>query len=135
MSVTPPTASLEQLLSLDRPDLVEEWRKIFGHPAPRGAQVKLLKGILAWHSQRTGDVREVSTQLTRHLRSWSAHAPVANLPPGTRLLREWKGRVHQVLVTEAGFEYEGDIYKSLTAVTRRITQMGWSGPLFFGLRK
>jgi hypothetical protein len=35
---------LETLLSLDRPVLVEEWHKVFGHSAPRSAQVRLLRG-------------------------------------------------------------------------------------------
>ena len=127
--------NLEELLSLDRPALVEEWRRVFGNSAPRSAQVKLLRGILAWRCQMGGVSQEVTRQLTRQLRGWSARAPVANLKPGTRLLREWQGRMHQVIVTDEGFEHEGSIYRSLTAVTRKITNMGWSGPLFFGLRK
>ena len=128
-------ASLATLLSLDRPALVDEWRKVFGHPAPRSAQVMLLRGVLAWKHQVNGDSQGVAKQLTRQLRGWSARAPVASLRPGTRLMREWKGRTHHVTVVEDGFEYDGKTYKSLTAVTREITGMGWSGPLFFGLRK
>lgn len=66
---------------------------------------------------------------------WTAHAPVMSLLPGTKLFREWKGEVHEVIVLEHGFEYGGKTYRSLTAITRQITQLGWSGPLFFGLRK
>jgi hypothetical protein len=126
---------LATLLSLDRPALVEEWRKVFGHTAPRSAQVRLLRGVLAWHRQADGDSNGTVKQLTRQLRGWSAHAVVASLKPGTRLLREWKGETHHVTVAHGGFVYDGQKHKSLTAVTRKITGMGWSGPLFFGLRK
>lgn len=123
------------LTSPDRPALVNEWRRVFGHPAPRSAQVKLLRGILAWHCQVKEDSHGHAKQLIRQLRGWTANAPVANLAVGTQLLREWKGQTHHVTVVEDGFEYHGHTYKSLTAVTRKITGMGWSGPLFFGLRK
>ena len=54
--------------------------------------------------------------------------------PGTILLREWGEREHRVTVSATGlFEYEGQTFKSLTAVARHITGAHWSGPLFFGL--
>ena len=34
-----------------------------------------------------------------------------------------------------GFEYDGERYRSLTEIARRITGAHWSGPRFFGLRK
>ena len=56
--------------------------------------------------------------------------------PGTVLLREWGERDHRVTVNAHGrFEYEGNTFKSLTAVARHITGTHWSGPMFFGLRK
>ena len=56
-------------------------------------------------------------------------------PPavGTRLLREWYGRMHVVEVTEDGFMFDGKSYRSLTAIARRITGTHRSGPGFFGL--
>jgi hypothetical protein len=60
----------------------------------------------------------------------------ARLPmPGTMLTREYKGQVLQVKVLPNGFEYEGDLYKSLSAVTTAITGARWNGYHFFGLRK
>ena len=57
-----------------------------------------------------------------------------NFAPGTVLLREWGDLEHKVAVTADGlFEYEGNTFKSLTAVARQITGTHWSGPLFFGL--
>lgn len=57
-----------------------------------------------------------------------------NFAPGTVILREWGEREHRVTVTAEGlFEYEGNTFKSLTAVARHITGTHWSGPLFFGL--
>ena len=56
------------------------------------------------------------------------------LKPGTRLMREWRGRNHEVLVLDDGFSWQGTHYRSLSAIARQITGTAWSGPLFFGLR-
>jgi hypothetical protein len=61
---------------------------------------------------------------------------VFQFAPGTVLVREWGEREHRVTVTAEGrFSYEGQAFKSLTAVARHITGAHWSGPLFFGLRE
>jgi Protein of unknown function (DUF2924) len=64
-----------------------------------------------------------------------ALAPAPLLKPGTRLLREWGGKTHAVIVLDDGFEYDGERHQSLTQIARRITRAHWSGPRFFGLRK
>jgi DUF2924 family protein len=64
-----------------------------------------------------------------------ALAPALLLKTGTRLVREWGGRTHTVIVLDDGFEYDGERYRSLTEIARRITGAHWSGPRFFGLRK
>jgi Protein of unknown function (DUF2924) len=58
-----------------------------------------------------------------------------NLLQGTKLIREWQGVAHEVMVIEGGFEHQGRRYRSLSAVARAIAGTQWSGPLFFGLRK
>ena len=55
------------------------------------------------------------------------------LKTGARLVRQWRGQTHTVLVGEDGFEYEGQRYRSLTLIAERITGAHWSGPRFFGL--
>ena len=57
------------------------------------------------------------------------------LKPGARLVREWHGRTHSVVVLDDAFEFEGKRYRSLTQIAREITGAHWSGPRFFGLAK
>jgi hypothetical protein len=45
-----------------------------------------------------------------------------------------EGEVHEVSVTPEGYEYRGDIYKSLSPIANRITGTRWSGPAFFGAK-
>lgn len=51
--------------------------------------------------------------------------------PGTILTRRYKGRLIQVVVRDDGFEYEGELYGSLSAVAKAVTGSHWSGNLFF----
>jgi Protein of unknown function (DUF2924) len=55
--------------------------------------------------------------------------------PGTKLLRQFQGEMHEVLVGDKGFEYRGKWYESLSEIARQITGTRWSGPLFFGLKQ
>ncbi len=61
-------------------------------------------------------------------------SPPINLKPGTRLVREWHGVTHTVLVQADGVEWNDRRYKSLSIVAQQITGAHWSGPRFFGLR-
>lgn len=49
------------------------------------------------------------------------------------MLREWNGVTHVVEVTETGFLWNGETWRSLSAIAREITGAHWSGPRFFGL--
>jgi Protein of unknown function (DUF2924) len=61
--------------------------------------------------------------------------PGVVLRTGTRLVRQWRGHNHTVLVHQDGFEYEGRRYRSLTVIAERITGTHWSGPRFFGVTR
>lgn len=52
---------------------------------------------------------------------------------GEEIARDYKGRSIVVKVREGGFEYEGKLYKSLSAIARVVTGTKWNGFLFFGL--
>jgi len=55
--------------------------------------------------------------------------------PGTTITRPYKGRVIEVKVLRDGFEYDGEIYKSLSAVAKVITGTHWNGYHFFNIEK
>lgn len=56
-------------------------------------------------------------------------------PPGAVLVRVFKGREHRVTVRANGFEYAGEVYRSLSAVAHAISGSHWNGYHFFGLGK
>ena len=53
--------------------------------------------------------------------------------PGTKLIREWKGKVHEVVIAGGTYIWAGQHYRSLSQIARTITGTRWSGPRFFGL--
>ena len=54
-------------------------------------------------------------------------------PPGTYLEREYKGRRVIAKVLVDGFEFDGEIYRSLSAIAQEATGTKWNGFLFFNL--
>ncbi len=53
--------------------------------------------------------------------------------PGAVITRRYKGQDVEVRVLPRGFEYEGEIYRSLSAVARKVTGTHWNGYHFFRL--
>lgn len=65
----------------------------------------------------------------------SLRADSHRLLPGTILTRTYDDIEHRVLVRGPNdFEYQGQRFKSLSAVAGHITGSHWSGPVFFGLK-
>jgi hypothetical protein len=56
-------------------------------------------------------------------------------PPGTTLTRLYKGQILQVQVLEQGFAFNGQVYRSLSAVAKAITGAHYNGYLFFRLNQ
>ncbi len=134
-------SDLARLPSLDRPALSAAWQKAYGDEPPRNISQPLMLRALAYRMQvhALGGVKP-STQryLMRIVEDGNAvrtAMPVAQVKPGTRLLREWHGVSHEVTVLDDGVYYQGKHYRSLSQVAQVITGAKWSGPLFFGLKK
>ena len=56
-------------------------------------------------------------------------------PPGSVITRRYKGEDLQVKVLDDGFEFEGEVFGSLSAVAKKITGQHMNGFLFFRLGK
>jgi len=53
--------------------------------------------------------------------------------PGTIITRQYKGRMLQIKVLRDGLEFEGEVFKSLSAVAKHITGSHCNGYHFFRL--
>lgn len=54
---------------------------------------------------------------------------------GAELVRQYKGRDIVVTVLEDGFFYDGQRYRSLSAIAKAVTGTNWNGFDFFGLKR
>lgn len=132
---------LARLTELTSFELRNAWRHLHRMPPPmRLSRDLLLRGITYKLQERA--LSGLSKSLQRKLgggagNSLSDHTHNTAVPvvlrPGMRLVREWHGVTHTVLVHADGVEWRGQRYRSLSIVAREITGAHWSGPRFFGL--
>jgi Protein of unknown function (DUF2924) len=140
----PPVAgeALLRLPELELHELRELWCRLYKTAtAPRLSNDLLMRAV-AYRMQELAagglrpELQRQLQQIARQLRQTGrvTTRPRPQLKPGTRLLREWQGRNHEVLVLDDGFSWQSTRYRSLSAIARKITGTAWSGPLFFGLK-
>ena len=133
---------LEALTVMDNDGLRREWRRLYRSHPPRHIRRDLLVLAIAWKLQEkvyggltAAEKRRLAGFAEEHRKNGDLSAgPAIRLKPGLRLVREWRGETHDVLVLEDGFEWNGERCRSLSAIARQITGTHWSGPRFFGLK-
>lgn len=149
-------AELALMKQMRVPDLKRRYAEVFGEETKSNNREHLIKRIV-WRVQAMSEgglsqrarsrAAEITDEAQLRLRAPRESAippmlrgafPVAQSPckgpkPGTVLTRYYQGRDVVVVAREQGFEYEGEVYRSLTAVTRKVTGSHWNGRHFFGL--
>lgn len=134
-----PYLNLARLAEMAGEELKAEWARRYGTPAPNLSPELLRLGIgYQLQEQKHGGIsrgtRTLLRQVAARARESGDKKPMPRkLTPGTRLVRDWHGVGHTVIVLDDGFEYDGQHWKTLTAVARAITGTHWNGPRFFGL--
>ncbi|MEO8130091.1 MAG: DUF2924 domain-containing protein [Bryobacteraceae bacterium] len=151
-------AEIECLRQMPVAELRERYRQVFGEESTTAHKSHLVRRI-AWRLQvlAEGDLSERARRRALEIANdadlkvqapsdWLRSKPAVEtrprrkprreprLPPaGTVLRRQYRGRTIVVKVLAEGFEYEGEQYRSLSAVARTATGTRWNGLLFFGL--
>jgi len=139
---------LEQVTALGRMplgQLRDTWKVLFGRDAPASYRPEQLVRRLAWRIQEVhyGGLSQAARENLRRIaaeddlacgRRRAPKRRAGGMAPGTRLVRSWNGADHVITATaDAGFEYAGKRFRTLTAVAKAITGQHLSGPRFFGL--
>ena len=144
--------------TLDIGALQSRWRDLYKVPPPFKVRSGFLRRAIAYRLQELvygglkpatrRELRRIAEEARlRRARSRVGGSPGAGaddtveivrphrkaISPGTRLLREWNGRMESVEVTDDGFVWREKTYRRLSAVAVAITGTKWSGPKFFGL--
>ena len=132
---------IAKLAYLTRSVLVVRWQAIYRTDPPKGISRRLLIRAIAYEMQakQYGGLKPAIDRRLRMIANGTAggdhggRKATPALQPGARLVREWNGVSHVVDAIEGGFIWNGDRYRSLSAIARAITGARWSGPRFFGL--
>lgn len=127
---------LTQIERMPRSELRDEWQRLYGSSPPNFSRDLFIRALTyrVQELAQGGLSRVAQRKLGADGEVGAAKEGCAielNLRPGARLVREWRGRVHTIVVTKAGFEHDGQSYRSLSEVARAITGTRWSGPRFF----
>jgi len=152
---------IAQLRRMTVTQLRQKHLEAFGEPTRSGHKDYLVKRI-AWRlqAQGEGDLSERARRRAEQLAndadlrttapkvkpddghsSTTTTAAVAfdhdpRVPlPGSILTRRYKDRDIVVKVRPKGFEFEGEVYRSLSGVAKAITGTHWNGFHFFSLRQ
>lgn len=149
---------IDQLDRLSAPQIATLHRSLFGS-APSAGNTGHARRKIAWHLQAEQEgglpesaklhARSIAQPATARFRSPAKLASDANsssitsllhpdhdsrLPmPGSLLSKTYRGRVYRVAVLDNGFEYDGQRFRSLSAVAHAITGTKWNGFAFFDL--
>ena len=130
--------ALRALETASREDLIKQWRRFYRLEPPRYASRDLLVHAISYAMQEQ-EFGRLPAAARRGLLAiakgapTSALAPPIKIKPGARLLREWHGTTHEVIVADQGFVWDGATYRSLSAIAFAITGAKWNGHRFFGL--
>jgi Protein of unknown function (DUF2924) len=137
------SAKLAELPHFKTSQLRALWLKLFAKPVHPKLRRDLMIPILAYRIQEKayGGLKPSTRKRLQRLAGELERDPKAQLQPnrqlktGTKLIRQWQGETHEVLVVDRGLDYRNKRYKSLSEIARQITGTRWSGPLFFGLKQ
>ena len=149
-------AAIERLKGLTLFELRERYQEAFGTPTLSTHRQHLVRRV-AWRLQaneqgdlsKRAEARALEIADDRELRITAPRDFVARfaqnphrisadsrLPvPGMTLTRVYKDQKISVKILAEGFEYDGQVFRSLSAVARAATGTNWNGLVFFGLGK
>src|SRR3954471_2458397 len=135
-----PPEEIEALHDADLEFLRQRWSDLFAcAPSLRVSRDVLIRGVaFRLQEEAYGALgKRCRRQLVKLAADLSGGSPLVSsqpsFKPGTRLIREWKGKIHEVVIADDTYIWCGKHYRSLSEIARAITGTRWSGPRFFGL--
>jgi Protein of unknown function (DUF2924) len=133
-AVDPIASDILQLSEMTVSELRDHWIKTKGTMAPLTFGRDLLLRALCHDVQVKADSGEDKT-VRKILHSYRLGEPskTSAIKSGSIIVREYQGHVHEVVVVPDGYLWQGETYKSMSVIARKITGSNWNGPRFFGI--
>ncbi len=127
---------MDDLKKLSRKEIIKLWNEHVKTPIPKLNTTLLIKYIY-WHQQAKKqkiDLKSFYNLIEKAEQKYPLEKSKKEdiiFAIGTKLIRSYKGEKHEVEVIKDGFAYKSEMYKSLSAIARKITGAQWNGRLFF----
>ncbi len=100
-------------------------------PLPAAAQERISELIKMYDPINNGALRAENAPVPGKKKTLSRDR---RLPiPGAIIRKAYKGTTVEVKALETGFEYDGKVYRTLSAVAKAITGDHWNGYKFFAI--
>jgi hypothetical protein len=120
------SAELAELPNLRSPKLRALWQELVAKPVHPKLRRELMIPILAYRIQEKayGGLKPSTRKRLQGLAEDLDRDPKAQIQPnqqiktGTKLLRQWQGETHNVMVVDDGFDYRNKRYESLSEIAR-----------------
>src|SRR6516162_9684289 len=120
--------ALSRLPQLDLGELRALWRRLYKtETAPRLSRELLVRAV-AYRMQEVAsdgprlELQRQLRQIALELQQTGRVRMRPRLKPGTRLMREWRGQSHEVLVLDDGFSWQGTRYRSPSHASVSVDQ-------------
>ena len=142
---------IEELKSLSRDKLIQKWLELFGLTPSQYARKEFLVKHIAWEiqaQQKGGYTSQTKKKLESLSKALAQNNEIQDsnitklklnqdikIKEGTKLIREYQGKNHEVSALDKGFKYKDKFYKSLSSIANEITGTRWNGKVFFGITK
>jgi len=122
------------LQHLTMPELIEKWKSLFNKEPPEYGEV-FMRRRLAYRIQELayGGLSDAAMQKIVSVNG-KIKRTHSGLRIGTLIVRTWHDTKYEVRVCKEGFEWNGQVYASLSAVARAICGINRNGYEFFGIK-
>ncbi|GHT94372.1 hypothetical protein FACS1894122_10930 [Alphaproteobacteria bacterium] len=126
-----------RLKTMSLSELNDLWHGLYEHK-PISATKMYMIPQLAYRIQELayGAENEATQQKIQQITHDISRGKKKSYKPllGTKIVKEYKDRLHEIFVVNEGFSYNGRIYNSLSAIAQQITGTKWNGLVFFGVK-
>lgn len=134
--------SMNNLKKLTTKELKIKWQEIFNVLAPKGYTKLYLIKELTWYFKYNKLPSKLQNKINNLVDNYEKTKSVNTkkikkfeVTIGTKFIREFKGEKYEVIAVDGGFNFNGKLYKTISAVANVITGTHWNGKKFFGLLK
>lgn len=126
---------LEKLAAMSLVDLKKLFLRYFNcHPPLRAKDFYVTHIAYRMQELEFGGLSSATKELLAKMYAKDAKPKKQTVAPvGTKIIKNYKGQDYVIKVLESGYDLDGQHFKTLSGMAKKITGMKISGNAFFGL--